>query len=433
MDVALSRRIAAAFAHECRPDEQDFIVREANPVEGWTDLDPEVQELIEELEGRPLKPDAPLEMKLAALEQEGGVTASAHAMCTEEFCRNPLHPGPCKRWRFRVPGRSDRRRDTGEPAPGGGGDARPAHPTHLTGRSGASWKTNFTHALANDTGPNGVTVTDFDVHFPGDQATGNTQYHVAHGTIWRTDGISYLVEHPDTSKGRREARAQMEEVRRFHQRWLTDPDDHYTQGYFLAQGARPLTPAQIAQMKASGQFDASHQRVFATAGEGVMSIWETDTYGLPHESYLEEYLLHEHGHNVARVREGERLDYSEPWFEAARSDTTTGGPVSRVPDFTVAPGPAQNRLVNGTGFVPGSPFPAGVTEYGTVNPAEDFAEAVMMYRVGPIGEGTIPGTRRRGPIYFRDLFPARAAILDSQFPTFAARQQARISRERGGR
>lgn len=36
-----------------------------------------------------------------------------HARCTEQFCRAPLHPGPCKR--FRVPQRGLPRRDTGEP------------------------------------------------------------------------------------------------------------------------------------------------------------------------------------------------------------------------------------------------------------------------------------------------------------------------------
>ncbi len=73
-----------------------------------------------------------------------------HAACSETYCRNPLHPGPCKRWR--TPTRTDRRRDTGDPAPEGGGGVprRPAAPEPTGLPTGERGSDGFPPALVGE-------------------------------------------------------------------------------------------------------------------------------------------------------------------------------------------------------------------------------------------------------------------------------------------
>lgn len=426
MDVALDRRVAAAFARVIDIDEQDDILDDARSSDTWDDLSPEIQQLIVEVEARPFREGVPEALKpmLLAAAGDAGVTASVSTpTCTSEFCLYPLHPGPCKKNLVDVkPAGRRGRGDTGEPALPGTSARKP---TTITGHSGPSWKTNFSHALTQDTGPEGVRVMDFDVHHPG-----SPPYRVAHGTLWRLGGTSFLIEHEETPTGKRKAEAQLAMTQRFHDRWIRDRDgSQHTQGYFLAQRERPLSDEQKAKI---AEYADPGDRVFATAGEGIVSVWETGTYDLPAQDQFEEYMLHEHGHNVARVRDGERLDYSPEWLDAVTSDSTGGGPMSRVTDFTMTGATAMGRQVNGTGHIADRPLPGGVTQYGTSNPAEDFAEALLMYRLGPLGNGRIRGQRGQQRVYFRDLFPARAAVFDQEFPDFAAAQLASIRQTRGG-
>ncbi|MET0904307.1 MAG: hypothetical protein ABWZ52_13795 [Acidimicrobiales bacterium] len=98
--------MALAFAHESDFLEQDEIMLHVTEpgVEGWDSLDPEVQALIEELEGRPWDSGTPLSVRLQA-EAVTAAAAGAHDACDEsQFCRNPLHPGPCKGWKKNLPG-----------------------------------------------------------------------------------------------------------------------------------------------------------------------------------------------------------------------------------------------------------------------------------------------------------------------------------------
>jgi hypothetical protein len=83
----------------------------------------------------------------------------------------------------------------------------------------------------------------------------------------------------------------------------------------------------------------------------------------------------------------------------------------------------------------GARYPDGVTPYATSSVREDWAEAAEFYfgtdAGGALGTGRLASSGRTVPIWFRDLFPARAAVLDQYFPEFAAQQLAEIRRIRG--
>ena len=98
---------------------------------------------------------------------------------------------------------------------------------------------------------------------------------------------------------------------------------------------------------------------------------------------------------------------------------------------------------------PGRGYPKGVTDYGRSSAAEDYAESVMLYQLGPIATGRLPGavipklTGVKLPpgavaitdneiLYFRDIYPKRAAILDKLFPDIAKAQKAEIAALRAG-
>jgi len=72
----------------------------------------------------------------------------------------------------------------------------------------------------------------------------------------------------------------------------------------------------------------------------------------------------------------------------------------------------------------------GVTSYGRSTVGEDYAEAQALYRMGIVGYAIRPGGSGYEPVWFRDIFPERAAIFDEIYPTFAAEQLAQIARER---
>src|SRR4029434_9407725 len=76
---------------------------------------------------------------------------------------------------------------------------------------------------------------------------------------------------------------------------------------------------------------------------------------------------------------------------------------------------------------PDALYPNGVTRYGRGSDREDFAEAVSLYLQGRIGYGELPAQPGFSWLWFRDLFPERAAILDKLFPEVAAQQRREIN------
>jgi hypothetical protein len=73
----------------------------------------------------------------------------------------------------------------------------------------------------------------------------------------------------------------------------------------------------------------------------------------------------------------------------------------------------------------------GVTKYGTGSLEEDFAESISMYFGGQIGTGSFTNGGPEIPLWFRDLWPDRARVLDKYFKDFSTEQLAEIQVARG--
>ncbi len=444
MDPDLSRRVGLALNHVCDFDERDTIIDETSAVQTFDDLPVDVQELIEELETRPWKegvPTAPWEYpnREAAT---AGLIASAHAGCEDSYCRNPLHPGPCKKWRF--PTRRDRRRDTGDPAPeGGDGGRRPSlgdrlrprsqdkarvpgqNPRHFQGRF--TWRDSpWFDAIPQDTGDEGIPIRHIEL--PYGIGAGQGSYVVDEGTVWKIDGVAYLVEHPDTKRNKERALEMVRRTHAFHMREIAPGGgDQYQRGYAFLQEVSPYE----SEGHANGTLPLG-EGIVATAGDGNSTWWAIGNRRVPAGDDFERVLRHEYGHNVARYgRENEdRLDHAQEWSTAGQRDSADGGPASRVVGLRVDASMLDGKI-NGGGDLPGRPYPRGVTAYGATSPGEDFAESVMMYRSGQIGVGRhVDEPQLEVPIYFRDLFPARAAELDALFPEMGEQQRAEVTRVR---
>lgn len=115
MSPELSRRLGLATGyHLTTPDEQRRIVAAAQKVDDFEQLPEPIQTLVEEIEARPVTQGGewiePLTRASIKANAPDAVTASAsmasaHLACeVGHFCRNPLHPGPCKGWKKNLPG-----------------------------------------------------------------------------------------------------------------------------------------------------------------------------------------------------------------------------------------------------------------------------------------------------------------------------------------
>lgn len=247
----------------------------------------------------------------------------------------------------------------------------------------------------------------------------NANYQVGNATAWRRDGITYLIEHPDHLGGRLEAQRIMEELESFHAS-LPAEASPYQDKYFIVQGDNPLDAAWATF------YDIPDFTSAATAGEGEITVWNSSVYMAPGSGWPI-MLDHETGHNVSDGNKWRNLHAQGPAWHQAVSMDYPGGMLAPGSTFKQGPGKAEGlRLVPD----PSRPFPNGVTEYGTSSDMEDYAEAIALYFQGFIGEGVLKGKRASEPLWFRDLFPQRAAIFDQIFPQFAARQQARIAQVR---
>jgi hypothetical protein len=137
----------------------------------------------------------------------------------------------------------------------------------------------------------------------------------------------------------------------------------------------------------------------------------------------EDTLKHEWGHN------SDKFDStSKEWGSAQLQDANPG---FRVEGFQQRA--TQLHPINFTDRK-SEKVPTGVTNYGATAHYEDFAESTELYLSGVIGTGRLRGEKQPGviPIYFRDLFPARAKILDAKHKAFARDQKAKIKAERSG-
>jgi hypothetical protein len=231
--------------------------------------------------------------------------------------------------------------------------------------------------------------------------------------------VPYLVEHEDSPEGREHAK-RVHRALEAHRESLPASVRHKQTGYAWVDGANPEDDQfAIEQGRAPGEFIS----LASSDTHGGTYLFNRETYGA---NGLNGTLNHEFAHTLddSELLSG-RSSKSARWQEAAINDAKVrSGFRGFTPSGRQSP-VRTKRKARGSG----STFPEGVTDYGTANADEDYAESFRLYRTGPIG--TVP-TRDGGtePVYFRDLFPERAAILDEIMPDFAREQKAEIAEMR---
>lgn len=276
-------------------------------------------------------------------------------------------------------------------------DSRRRNPEELTGID-EQWHTR----LVRDTGPAGVLVRDLTV-VP--EAAGIAPYTVRSGRAWHINGVSYLIE--DGVDG--DHREILKALRDTH--WsLPSGQERPNRSYAVLAGANP------ADAYWSKQYKTEEFRSAMTAGGGRVDIWHGGTRYSDAEG-IRAGIRHEFGHNVSGHDEN-ALHNSPRWSNATNDDVATPWPQGlrwHLSSSTWKP----------TKPKPDALFPQGVSEYGQSSRGEDFGESVQYYLSGPIGSVTRDG--RTYLVYFRDLFPARARILDDLFPDVAKIQEEAVT------
>lgn len=273
------------------------------------------------------------------------------------------------------------------------------NPAEVTGYNRRWWT-----ALAEDTGMDPVPVRDLEI---------DGGYIVKSGKAYRIDGITFLVE---DGAGASDAAQIVDGFRRIH-RLLPPEADQYQQGYAWLAGRNP------ADGYWEQKYDHPGFSSLATAGDGAVRVWNRAGTSFGPDAHLAT-LMHEFGHNVSHAaRDRDLHDRSANWSGAARLDAG----LKRPTDVQYS-GPMINKLrdLNFT-RQRDRPYQYGVTDYGTSSPAEDYAESMALYLGDQLGTGRLRPGGPIVPIYFRDLFPARADVLDRVFPEIAKRQKAAIS------
>jgi hypothetical protein len=276
--------------------------------------------------------------------------------------------------------------------------AEPKPSGDLVTGDGMIWWHNL---VQEDTGPGGRPVRNLKL---------NNGYVIRNGTVVRHKGVSYLVEHDEDKSPYRVIR----ELQQFHDSLPPDAVD-YQKAYAWLRGASP--DDSYWQMKFNNPYHVS----FAQAGDGFTRIWGREPSDALGPSSFHGALLHEFGHNVSNRVRDLRLDAnSERWIMAARNDRKPVKP----------PGWVNRNLKKIDFHSDGNrDFAHGVTDYGKSSADEDYAESTSLYLAGIVG--TLEENGKEEPVFFRDLFPDRAAVLDEVYPRFAIEQKARIRQLRG--
>jgi DNA-binding MarR family transcriptional regulator len=272
--------------------------------------------------------------------------------------------------------------------------------------TGADWR----QSLKEDTPPQGIPVHDLKVSQFYD-------YKIDRGTVFRKDGIIYLVEHGEGVIPQQIAR----ELRSIHAKLPPDAA-RYQKSYAWLQGRNP------GDKHWEKEYNIPGFTSFATAGggDGQTHVWAQKDYpGTP--SKVANELNHEFGHNVSREVPNDLSEFSPRWSQAGLDDSSSKRP-KFSPNVTLMVGNHAIKLTPDHS----KGYPHGVTNYGQSAVAEDYAESVQLYLRGELGQGKVDGPD--GPVffkaYFRDLFPNRAKILDKVFPKFAEEQMKLIKKQR---
>lgn len=306
----------------------------------------------------------------------------------------------------------------------------------LTGAALNDWSDYFVHDqnsgrhvwvnAKGDTPPEGVRVENLRTKI---SFSGNAGYVVRIGTAWRFDGVSYLIEHSSFDAGSLWISRTLQELRAAHS--AIPAARRINRSYTVVLGPSPDDAYWQARFR-----NPSH-RAAMSAGNGHTTIWGFTPWGSRVDVDL---LRHETGHSLDDAIGRASMGSDSPqWAQAARDDVPIATSVQALNQ--------TDRGHGGLGEVePGRAWPNGVTTYGRSSPGEDFAESVRLYQLGPIATGRPPWapapdlsgmklppsvasvSLATDPVlYFRDLYPHRAAILDGIFPDIARAQKAEIA------
>jgi hypothetical protein len=304
-------------------------------------------------------------------------------------------------------------------------DTSDVTPTILTGRQGVD---TSDMGPAGDTGPGGIPAKDFTLR---------SGYHIQHGTFYRKDKIPYLVEHEDTPEGKAHA-DEIQKALALHRQSLPLSKRRLQRSYSWVRGRNPKDEETARRHG----FDPEEWLSEATSDSlGGVTVYNRDEFGF---DGVDQQLDHEFAHTLDHVgKEMGGVGSSSPqWHAAGASDAThrrvrgrgRRGRRQTLSDVTFDQGPGEHsriRLKNAKPLPGVLDYIHGVTDYGVSNDAEDYAESFRLYRAGPIGNGRRTPGGPIEPLWFRDIYPARAAILDKAVPDFAEKQLRQIDQARG--
>ena len=313
----------------------------------------------------------------------------------------------------------------------------------LTGSALNDWADHFSYDLqyarhefvdkAGDTAAEGVRVKNLRVAL-GAYDGSYPDYVVANGTAWRFNGVSYLIEHGPNDFGAPWVSRALTELRAVHE--AVPAAVRANKSYTVLQ--RP-SPADVYWRK---KFNNPAHTGAMSAGDGHINIYNFQPAISRIETKIDQF-RHETGHNLDSLAGRTTAGSQSPaWVAAVDADAVTA---ARIRDLH----PTHYEATKLATVEPGRGYPKGVTDYGRSSAAEDYAESVMLYQLGPIATGRLPGavtpklTGVRLPpgatavtdsevLYFRDIYPKRATILDKLFPDIAKAQKAEIAALRAG-
>lgn len=221
------------------------------------------------------------------------------------------------------------------------------------------------------------------------------EYAIRNGWRYAVNDVTYLVERSPQITSEAEARAVAQRLAALHDALPAE----------LRLQSRYAVTAQMNP--ADSAWAQKYQRPIrsvATAHGNDVVIWAPQP-GVR----FDEVLLHESGHNLSEAVSAAGLGADG---EAWRAAATAADARAIIYDFY----PAHDALSPlSLVDVPGTPWPSGVTAYGTAASHEDFAESVRLSRLPTLGTGRLSPDGPLQDITFADLYPARAEVLDRAF------------------
>lgn len=246
-------------------------------------------------------------------------------------------------------------------------------------------------------------------------------YTIKRGKIQRRDGTVFITEFDD-SRGQ----SSSESVQDAYVQLVSN--EHQAMPVEMRQSVKSYTtllgrsPIDTDFEKYYGEDFIIDGQATEGAGNGGIILFNGDQPPPAggQRAFLQGLIPHEGAH-VFDASSGD-VSESPGWKRAFLT------PHRDIYDFTEKP---RSKSLSPVNYNPDSDsVNHGVTFYGTSSPMEDFAEAVRLYLDGRIGTGSFaPG----GPVqdlWFRDMFPDRARILDRLFPSVAQQQIREITTQR---